>query len=320
VGDIGKLIEDASRTMNVKEEAGDEPGEAEKDDGEDMYTRMARLELGGEEEKAKDDTSVEREAAKKEEMRLAKEAEKADRANVATIMRDRAWLLHWALFVYLNKYSLLDELIQLFSSAKFMNVIQTMCPHLLRHLSAAILISPNIDKAKSKLKYLSDVSKSYALSGYADPITEFVRLLIKANDFEGASRMLRRAMELIRGDFFLSYYEHYFLQFARTTFLYKYCRLYNRISVDSVARLLLMDEDEDLTRDEIQLWLINAIRCEESVHAKLDVVQNVIYVHFEETNPYQEMKDRMKSMNQRTLVVYASIGNKLKQLEEARTE
>lgn len=323
VGDIGKLIEDASRTMNLSkaDEAEAEGAQAEEEKEEDIYTKMARLELEG---RALDDVAgsgsdaEDAEAKRKSAEAALKKSERERKANVATIMRDRAWLLHWSLFVYLNKYTLLDELIQLFSSAKYMNVIQTMCPHLLRYLTAAIVISPNIDKVQSKLKYLSDVCKSLASTDYADPITEFVRLLIKGNDFAGASKMLESAMALIRCDFFLSYYEHYFLQFARSTFLYKYCRLYNRISVDSVARLLLMDKELD--RDEIQLWLINAIRSEDSVHAKLDVVQNVIYVHFAETNPYQEMKDRIKSMNQRTLVVYASIGNKMKQLEEARNE
>merc|ERR1712087_613663 len=119
---------------------------------------------------------------------MGKKSERERKANVATIMRDRAWLLHWSLFVYLNKYTLLDELIQLFSSAKYMNVIQTMCPHLLRYLTAAIVISPNIDKVQSKLKYLSDVSEVIIeeRQHYSDPITEFVRLVIKQNDFVGA--------------------------------------------------------------------------------------------------------------------------------------
>ena len=238
----------------------------------------------------------------------------ADSLQIASIMRDRAWLLHWSLFVFFNKDSLLDELIALFVNNKYMNVIQTMCPHLLRYLTSAILISPNIDK-QSKLKYLSDVSRVIIEEQYTykDPITEFVRLVIRSNDFEGASIMLAHAMDVIKFDFFLAFYQDYFLQYARTTFLIKYCRLYNRISVKNIAKLLLMDRT--MSNDQIQLWLINAIRSE-SIVAKLDVLENVIYVHFDETNPYQEMKERTQSMNHRTLEIYQSIRNKFRQLQE----
>ena len=56
---------------------------------------------------------------------------------IASIMRDRAWLLHWSLFVFFNNNNM-DDLIQLFTSNLYQNVIQTMCPHLLRYWTAAI--------------------------------------------------------------------------------------------------------------------------------------------------------------------------------------
>ena len=269
------------------------------------------------ENKEKDPSKVNQNDAESTKIAAQKaKAEKraADSLQIASIMRDRAWLLHWSLFVFFNKDSLLDELIALFVNNKYMNVIQTMCPHLLRYLTSAILISPNIDK-QSKLKYLSDVSRVIIEEQYTykDPITEFVRLVIRSNDFEGASIMLAHAMDVIKFDFFLAFYQDYFLQYARTTFLIKYCRLYNRISVKNIAKLLLMDRT--MSNDQIQLWLINAIRSE-SIVAKLDVLENVIYVHFDETNPYQEMKERTQSMNHRTLEIYQSIRNKFRQLQE----
>ena len=57
-----------------------------------------------------------------------------------------------------------------------------------------------------------------------------------------------------------------------------------------------------------------AIRTE-NINAKLDVVENVIYVHFNETNPYQEMKDRIKSMNLRYSQLDTQYKTKKKQME-----
>merc|ERR1712048_1016269 len=160
-----------------------------------------------------------------------------------------------------------------------------MCPHLLRYYAAAVLIA---NKASSYLDEVSDIIEVERMH-YQDPITEFVRLVARTHNFEGASRMLQYAMDVVKCDFFLAFYQDYFLQYARTTFLIKYCRLYNRISVKNIAKLLLMDGN--MSNDAIQLWLISAIRSE-SIKAKLDVLDNVIYVKFQETNPYQEMKDR----------------------------
>ena len=124
--------------------------------------------------------------------------------------------------------------------------------------------------------------------------------------------MLSYCIDVIKHDFFLSYYQNYFIQYARTTFLIKYCRLFRRIRVKNIAKLLLMD---DLPDEQQQLWLINAIRTE-NINAKLDVVENVIYVHFNETNPYQEMKNRMKSMNVR----YSALDQNLKNKQQAMAQ
>lgn len=207
---------------------------------------------------------------------------------------------------------MLDELIQLFTNNKYQNVIQTMCPHLLRYWTAAIIITPTRDK-QSKLSYLTDVTKVIIEEEYTykDPITEFARLVIRTNDFQGASTMLKYCIDVIKHDFFLSYYQNYFIHYARTTFLIKYCRLFNRIRVKNIAKLLLMD---DLNDEQQQLWLINAIRTE-NISAKLDVVENVIYVHFNERNPYQEMKDRISSMNSRYYQLEQQYKNKKSQME-----
>ena len=317
LGDIQNQI-DKSTTMATIDRADDED-----EDDEDIYNKLAKAQLEGDEQEvarleaimaadAPADADAAAEAA--ESRRKVVSVRRQHAVRTAAIMRDRAWLLHWSLFVYFaDSSSLLDSLLSYMSEIQSMNVVQTMCPHLLRYYAAAMMIA---NKATS---YLDDVGEivDAEKAHYRDPITEFVRLVTRTHDFEGASRMLRYAMDVVKCDFFLAFYQDYFRQYARTTFLYRYCRLYSRISVDSLSRLLLM---EGMSREEIQLWLIQAIREEESLRnrAKLDVVENVIYVYFEGTNPYQKMKDKIVSLNERTMGLIGNIDNRLQQIEDAK--
>ncbi|ETO25071.1 hypothetical protein RFI_12072 [Reticulomyxa filosa] len=213
-------------------------------------------------------------------------------------MNARSWLMHHSLFVFFNKAETLDVLIEFFMSDSFINCIQTMAPYLLRYLTVAILISEK--DRNSKMKYLNDVSRFIAEEEYAfkDPITEFIRLLIRTNDFDGASKMLEKSIQIIQRDFFLWYYQEYFKEYARLVFFKKYCRLYSRIDVNNLAKLLLMKDE--MTTDKIQSWIINAVRTEE-IDARLDVVKNVVHINFSDTNAYQLTVERTRAMNARTI-------------------
>lgn len=79
-----------------------------------------------------------------------------EKVSSLSIMQEKAWLMHWSLFVFFNKENALNELIALFQG--YITTIQTLCPHLLRYVTAAILLSENTDNL-SKLKYLSDACR-----------------------------------------------------------------------------------------------------------------------------------------------------------------
>lgn len=113
------------------------------------------------------------------------------------------------------------------------------------------------------------------------------------NDFDGASKMLKIAYDICNKDFFLCYYSHYFLQYARLVFVRKYCRLFSVIDVSKLSKLLWLDH---LSTDEIQTWVVNAIReiqnwtpsgarDQRNIDARLDVGNNVLYVQVKDTNP-----------------------------------
>lgn len=300
-------------------------------ENEDIYNKIAKAQVEGNEQevlrlqevmKQKVDASAGNnvESDKKDNNKKPTTLRQQHLTQTATVMRDRAWMLHWSLFVYFNDSNfMLDSLLSRMSEPKNKNVIETMCPHLLRYYAAAVLIA---NKASSYLDEVSDIIEAER-SNYQDPITEFVRLVARTHNFEGASKMLSYAMDVVKCDFFLAFYQDYFLQYARTTFLYRYCKLYSRISVESLSKLLLMD---DMSREEIQLWLINAIREDTAMEedknlknrAKLDVVENVIHVYFEGTNPYQKMKDRINSLNTRTMNLIGNVDTRLQEIEDKK--
>ena len=122
-----------------------------------------------------------------------------------------------------------------------------------------------------------------------------MRLIIRANDFEGASKMLKIAYKVCKQDFFLCYYSHYFLQYARLVFVRKYCNLYSVINVSRLSKLLCLDH---LTNDEIQNWIVNAVRelqswpvnkKDQKIDARLDVINNILYVQPTGINPLSNL-------------------------------
>jgi translation initiation factor 3 subunit E len=61
-------------------------------------------------------------------------------------------LIHWSLFVFVNTETGLDDMIDMFlTKPEYANTIQTVCPHILRYLTAAVIVT---EKKRSALKDL----------------------------------------------------------------------------------------------------------------------------------------------------------------------
>jgi len=174
-------------------------------------------------------------------------------------LQQRTWLLHWSLFVFFNHDEGLDHIIDLFLyQQSYANTIQTVCPHLLRYLTAAVIAQSQTQKRRDVLKMLVKViqQESYA---YSDPITEFVECLYVKFDFDGAQQKLRECEVVIMNDFFLGSIRTTFIENARRFIFETYCRMHNTISIGMLAEKLNMD------LDQAEQWIVNLIR-----NARLD--------------------------------------------------
>jgi translation initiation factor 3 subunit E len=150
-------------------------------------------------------------------------------------LQARTWLLHWSLFVFFNLEDGTQGLLELWLSPAYLNTIQTSCPHLLRYLVAAAIISRRTP-AKTTARprdHIRDLTRIIQMEEYqySDPITLFLKDLFCDFDFEKAQERLKVAEGVVKNDFFLSGFAESFVENARWLVSELFCRLHQRIDI-----------------------------------------------------------------------------------------
>ena len=118
-------------------------------------------------------------------------------------LQQRTWLMHWSLFVKWNTGGSkgLESMVELFLTERYLQAITTVAPHLLRYLTAAVLLvkrrvakqSSSENRSSSGLdsrRLLKDLIRTIGHCDYTDPIVEFVDCLCVKFDFDGAQEKL----------------------------------------------------------------------------------------------------------------------------------
>jgi translation initiation factor 3 subunit E len=170
-----------------------------------------------------------------EEIQKVKEMiDKSLFANPLAQLQHRTWLLHWCLFPFFNYEGSRDILTDLFFSPAYINTIQTLCPWILRYLTAAVIAgrqrSRNSNAYQKQLKDLVRVVKQEGYE-YADPLTLFVKALYIDFDFEEAQKKLGEAEQILSEDFFLGNLTEAFVDSARHLISETYCKIHQRIDI-----------------------------------------------------------------------------------------
>lgn len=224
-----------------------------------------------------------------EDMTLLKEAIDSNGRTVVLNplqqLQQRTWLIHWSLFVFFNHPDGRNGIIDLLFSEKYLNTIQTNCPHILRYLTVAVITN------KRRRNVLRDLVKviqqeSYA---YSDPITEFVECLYVNFDFEGAQDMLQKCEDTLRRDYFLINSLEDFLEDARRTIFETYCRIHQVIDIGMLADKLNMETDD------AEKWVVNLIR-HARLDAKIDSQANQVIMGVSVPSVYEQVVDSTKSL------------------------
>ncbi|VDD91466.1 unnamed protein product [Enterobius vermicularis] len=177
-------------------------------------------------------------------------------------VNQRAWLMHWALFVYFNYPKGRDEIIEMcLNQQSYLNTIQVACPHLLRYLAVAVVTSKT--KQKNSMKDLIKVI-DIERHNYEDPVTDFLTCLYIKYDFDEAQKKLRQCEEVLSNDFFLTACLEDFRESARLLIFEMFCRIHQCISIAMLAERLNMQQME------AERWIVDLIRNYRIEGAKID--------------------------------------------------
>jgi translation initiation factor 3 subunit E len=235
-------------------------------------------------------------------------------------LQQRTWLLHWSLFVYWNDSAAkggLEQLVDLFHSEKYKQAITTNAPHLLRYLTAAVLLckrrvtkkaaAGSSAEARKLMKNLIWVMHDCE---YTDPIVEFVNCLCVKFDFDSAQTKLAECEKVLAADFFLCHQTDLFMEEARVFVFENYCRIHNKIDLTALGEKLAMDQEE------AERWIVDLIRIAD-LPAKIDSEAACVVMGSSPQNIYEQVMDRTADLNVRTATLAQNLNNIL---SEARKE
>ena len=211
-------------------------------------------------------------------------------------LHQRAWLLHWSLFVSFNHPKGCETLIELFFSPAYLSCIQTVCPWIIRYLVAAVVVT------KRRHTYMKELLKLVRLENmtYCDPITDLIDCLYVRYDFDAAQHKLTQCSLVLEQDFFLHPFTAAFIEASRHFIFEMYCRIHQRIDIDSLSARLNMDTNEG------EKWIVNLIR-DARMDAKIDSESNTVVMNVQYQSIYQQVMERTKALGFRSSILASNI-------------
>ncbi len=237
-------------------------------------------------------------------------------------LSQRTWLLHWSLFVYWNNSSKggLEQLVELFHTERYKQAITTNAPHLLRYLTAAVLLckrritkkaaTGSTSEARRLMKSLINVMQD---CDYSDPIVEFVNCLCVKFDFESAQTKLQECEKVLNSDFFLCRQTKLFMEEARVFVFENYCRIHNKIDLSALGTKLAMNQEE------AERWIVDLIRNAE-LDAKIDSQEGCVVMGGTVQSVYEQVMERTRDLNVRSATLVQNLNNVMNEAKKERSK
>ncbi|KAG7364667.1 eIF3 subunit 6 N terminal domain containing protein [Nitzschia inconspicua] len=237
-------------------------------------------------------------------------------------LSERTWLLHWSLFVYWNNSAKggLEQLVELFHNERYKQAITTNTPHLLRYLTAAVLLckrritkkaaAGSNAEARRLMKNLTNVMQD---CDYSDPIVEFVNCLCVKFDFESAQTKLQECEKVLDADFFLCKQTGLFMEEARVFVFENYCRIHNKIDLSALGKKLAMNENE------AERWIVDLIR-NADLDAKIDSEEGCVVMGGSYQSTYEQVMERTRDLNVRSATMVQTLQTVLNNARKERAK
>lgn len=224
-------------------------------------------------------------------------------------LQQRTWLIHWSLFLFLNHTGgreLLREMFldtnftkkQNFKQMYYTHSLQTLCPHILRYLTVAVITN------RHRRQYMKELVRIIQAEShtYRDSITEFVECLCVNFDFDAAQGKLRECENVLKNDFFLANSMADFIENARLFIFETFCQIHECISVTKLSEKLNMNEQE------AERWIVDLIR-NARLDAKIDSKHGHVVMGTQAVFPYQQLIEKTKAISIRTQVLINLVMN-----------
>ena len=255
-------------------------------------------------------------AAKESQLQLVAAIRHSNQPDVQ-VVQQRAWLLHWSLFMYANVPNGRDALVDFFlaDSARpglgvggsdrdkitNLNVILLACPWLLRYVIAAVLIN---QKHHRNLKLILRLLTPADVEALKDPVVDFIYCLLVSFDFEGSQRKLADCASVIATDYFLSSMmsPQEYMAAARRFVFEVYCRVHEKIDLVQLAAQLRMGADE------AEKWIVDLIRSAQ-IEARLDTRTRSVTMQQPDSSLYQSINDQTRDIVAQTRRSVENVAN-----------
>jgi len=202
-------------------------------------------------------------------------------------MRQRTWLLHYALFVFFNHPNGRNLIIDLMFQERYMQAVQQEAPYLMRYLAVAVLIN------KKRRNTLKDLVRLIQSDSYRDPALEFILALFVEYDFSKTREALATCDEMLDKDFFLVGCKEAFDEAARQHVVENYCKVNKTIDIKALA------EQFTISPDSIESWIANLIRTNR-LNAKIDAAEGVVRVNAQVKSVNEQIIEKTKALLSKT--------------------
>eukprot|EP00607_Mallomonas_marina_P009925 CAMPEP_0182419722 /NCGR_PEP_ID=MMETSP1167-20130531/4109_1 /TAXON_ID=2988 /ORGANISM="Mallomonas Sp, Strain CCMP3275" /LENGTH=326 /DNA_ID=CAMNT_0024594785 /DNA_START=455 /DNA_END=1435 /DNA_ORIENTATION=+ len=219
-------------------------------------------------------------------------------------IRQRGWLMHWGLFVYMNHRDGTDALVDFYAEKSYLQTLENLCPWLLRYFTVAVILSHR------RRNLLADVLKEIQSMKYqySDPITEFLECLYEHFDFDEAQSRLKDCQTLMKNDFFLQSFAEKFTHEARLLICEIYCTINRRVDLTMLAEKL------ELSEEEAERWMVDMVRSASagsSVDAKIDSSGKQVIMSVPMRSAHQQVVDRTRDLTVRSSLLCSNLESTL---------
>ena len=161
------------------------------------------------------------------------------------VLTQRAWICHWALFVYFKHPNGKEALLDLFLKPTYLNAIQMVCPWLLRYLVVNVLVCKK--NIKEMTRILSSCDERIIME---DPILSFYDSLYCNLDLERARNEFKKCA--LEQDYFLVSLKDSFTLAARHCLFEILLRIYSFCTLEQVGHFM------NLPVEKVKDWIVKS--------------------------------------------------------------